>query len=733
MENLFSEDPQFRRVQYKKLSDNVKEWQEEIGALVSEKLPKDLGLDVTMVFQNVDEEKGYAVGSAVAKDRNSGKSIGVPVIVKSWHLAPIDLFFSEGKVYPLTDKNVAKSFFQNSIGAGIATRKPPPNMADDSFADNQTPPLGGKYSYSSPLSMIKLLEGTLGGEDLELMKEAVAKQPSLLGAFHKHGTFDVICKFAAENPKQDMQDTINKKRAQSLFTVKKDGPDAYRLYSSSDEVYDPCMIATDRQGLKNWIELKRAELWDFEKDPLHSIDTYGHFTIEPPKSPYGVECDGPTGSGVDGSGSYGASLGKHRNPWVFDPLQDDLSVNTIDKFGRYGVRDADGVLAKGWVIPNVVSFDGKPVSTKLFLGKALASIQGRICGIALQDSDDDVALQPDRPDTGKIGTLLYREGDRVLATVPFQVTSVTVYKKMRSLGVVDYKGNIANLIISPNIEGMIRVADTQKSALGPLLGSGANYIVSAKMSFVRMPRLCSVSDSPDEFNKLTVGHLDDNPVKVASANGRFIFRGGEIPRYAAGPARTGGYGPFRKIAFDFNSLAKHEAQFLLRTWGLNHEKTAEVMNGASKHITLEVHHLNFKPMPHEVKLASIDPARQRIISSMKTPVDELLKIAANLEDAQTVDSVLGLGFLNEENISRFASVRPMLWEVCHMLGKLLLGSRMGMNDIPEEATRSALTHLQRVIDGLDRLRLLDEQTKTSSANLAHLASRQPRVARVAGL
>jgi hypothetical protein len=724
MENLFSEDPQFRRVQYKKLSDNVREWQEEIGALVSEKLPKDLGLDVTMVFQNVDEEKGYAVGSAVAKDRNSGKSIGVPVIVKSWHLAPVDLFFSEGKVYPLTDKNVAKSFFQNSIGAGIATRKPPPNMADDSFAENQTAPLGGKYSYSSPISMIKLLEGTLGGDDLALMKEAVAKQPALLGAFHRHGTFDVLRKFAAENPKQDMQDTINKKRAQSLFTVKKDGPDAYRLYSSSDEVYDPVMIATDRQGLKNWIELKRAELWDFEKDPLHSIDTYGHFTIEPPKSPYGAECDGPSGD---------ASLGKHKNPWVFDPLQDDLSVNTIDSFGRYGVRDADGVLAKGWVIPNVVSFDGKPVSTKLFLGKALASIQGRICGIALRDSDDDVALKPDRPDTGKIGTLLYREGDRVLATTPFQVTSVTVYKNMRSLGVVDYKGNIANLIVSPNIEGLVRVSDSQKSSLGPLLGSGANYIVSAKMSFVRMPRLCPVSDSPDEFNKLTVGHLDGNPVKVASANNRFIFRGGEISKYAAA-APSGSYGPFKKVAFDFNSLAKHEAQFLLRSWGLDQEKTAEVLTGASRHIQLEVHHLNFKPMPHEVKLASIDPARKRIIASMKTPVDELLKIAANLEDAQTVDSVLGLGFLNEENISRFASVRPMLWEVCHMLGKLLLGSRMGMSDIPEEATRAALTHLQRVIDGLDRLRLLDEQTKTSSANPPnHMASRQPKVARVAGL
>ena len=134
MENLFSEDPQFRRVQYKKLSDNVREWQQEISALIAEKLPKDLGLDVAVVFQDVDDEKGYAVGTAIAKDGSSSKSIGIPIVVKAWHLAPIDLFFSESKLYPLTDDNVAKVFYQSSLGAGVASKKPPPNMADDVFA-----------------------------------------------------------------------------------------------------------------------------------------------------------------------------------------------------------------------------------------------------------------------------------------------------------------------------------------------------------------------------------------------------------------------------------------------------------------------------------------------------------------------------------------------------------------------------------------------------------------------
>jgi hypothetical protein len=101
---------------------------------------------------------------------------------------------------------------------------------------------------------------------------------------------------------------------------------------------------------------------------------------------------------------------------------------------------------------------------------------------------------------------------------------------------------------------------------------------------------------------------------------------------------------------------------------------------------------------------------------MRVPVDELVKVAAALDDAQSVDAVLSLGFVNDENIARFAAAKPMLWEVSHMLSKLLLASRLGMEDIPEEHARAALRHLQKVIKGLGRLKMLeDHQEKTSAA------------------
>lgn len=703
MQNLFSEDPMFRRVQYKKLSDNVREWQQEISALVAERLPKDLGLSTVVTFQKVDDEKGYAVGSAVATENSSGMSIGIPIIVKAWQLAPLDLFFKDGKVYPLNNDNLAKIFYQSSLGAGLATQKPPPNMADDSFAESRTPPLGGKYSYSAPLSMINLIGGTLGAQDISLMKRAVEETPSILAGYHRNGTMATLRKYAEDKPKPTEQDEANKERTLSTFTIKKDGPTKYRLFCAPDEVYDPVMVSTDRQGLKHFLDMRRAELWDYESDPFIQMDRYGHYTLTAPETVYGKEVDGPSGS---------ASLGVHRNPWVFDPLQDDRIVRTVEKFGRYGVKDADGVMAKGWVVPNVVDFDGNAKPMKLFLGKALASMQGRIAGIPLND-DADVTLKADRPDAGKIGVLVHRDGKRILSTVPFQVTGVTVFKGLRSLSVNDYQGKQANLILSPNVNGIVKVTDNQRAELGPLMGPGSNYLISATMFFVRMPRLCSVSEGPDDFKRKAAEHLDANPIKVAFANGRYIFRGGAISKYAS-MKKTAAASFGERVAFDFNSLPEYEADFLLRSWGLGAEKTAEVLKAAKSHIQLEVHHLNFPGTQHQVKTAA-DPIRKKIIGEMRAPIDELLKIAANIDDAQSVDSVLSLGFVNEENVARFAAAKPMLWEVSHMLAKLLLASRLGMEDIPEEYVRSALSYLQKIIKGLGRLKMLEShQEKTSS-------------------
>lgn len=720
MTDLFSEDPQFRRSQYTKLSDNVQAWPEEVAALVQEHLPPNLGLDVSVVFQKTDEQKGYAIGTAIVRHANAPKQIGIPIIVKAWHAAPFDLFFEGDRVRPLTLDAIAREFFSANVGVGLAPVKPPPLMYDDQGFENRFPPIGGKYA-----SVAAAIWPTRANADVAALRAAVNAAPALLGKFAQHRTTDRL-KAWASKPEDD-GDELQAERAARVLTIKKDGPDEYRIYANDDQVYEPMLIHGDRRLVR---DLAALRLGDADDLLMQNLDRNGEVTLTRPEESYGKPLDGATGDGVDGSGSYGAALGPRRNPFVFNPLQDDRTVVQAERLGRYGVTDRSGVLAKGWVLPKVVTFEGKATGLKIFAGRALAAVQHRIAGIGLDD-EPMVTLPGGELEAGKMGTLVSPQAG--LATVPFRILGVTVYHGERSLAIVDYAGARMNLIPSARVDGIVPLGDSK--ALGPLLGPGRNYLISDRLVFVPFGKLTAVSEDADSFRKVAADlALDVAPLKVSVANGRYVFRSSALGKYAA-TGLVGGVGAVvkkgrnlasqvalksadatrkvkamvQKAAFDVGALERHEAAFLLASWGLGHDKAAHVLDAARSHVVLEVHHLRYPGLPLHKSASS--PQVRALVARMRAPMADLVKVAAMLEDADTVDSVLSLGFVSEENLERFASVKPMLEELSGTLAKLLLGARLGIEDIPEEAARSAIANLQRVIDGLVQLDMQVRQNR----------------------
>jgi hypothetical protein len=357
---------------------------------------------------------------AWCRDGN-GKSVGIPIIVKAWHVAPLDMFFQAGKTLPLNEENLARAFYQSSIGVGVAPQKAPPNLADDATADTRVPPLGGKYSYSAPLSMVALVDGTLGAEDLEHFRKVAADSPELFGQFHKRKNFGLLCKWAAAKAAPTDQAGDNRQGPCARHDDRQEGRPR-RIPHLVDKRPDVrARPDHDRPaGHQGHPGDPQAEFSDAEADPMGLVDKNGEYTITAPKGPYGEPVEGASGNGVDGSGGYGAELGPRRNPLVVDPRQDSRDILKAEKYGRYGVRDKDGVLARGWLLPHVVDFDGGVVSgMKLFVGRAISAMQNRIAGVPLND-EVKITLTPESPDTGKTGTMVYREGDRAIATVPFQ-------------------------------------------------------------------------------------------------------------------------------------------------------------------------------------------------------------------------------------------------------------------------------------------------------------------------
>ena len=84
---------------------------------------------------------------------------------------------------------------------------------------------------------------------------------------------------------------------------------------------------------------------------------------------------------------------------------------------------------------------------------------------------------------------------------------------------------------------------------------------------------------------------------------------------------------------------------------------------------------------------------------------DLVKEASALSGADTVDSVLSLNFITPENVQGYVDALPDLEGAVSRLAELLMGVRLGLSDVPENAVVSALRGTERAIHGLKKLQI----------------------------
>ena len=102
----------------------------------------------------------------------------------------------------------------------------------------------------------------------------------------------------------------------------------------------------------------------------------------------------------------------------------------------------------------------------------------------------------------------------------------------------------------------------------------------------------------------------------------------------------------------------------------------------------------------EMKLASNKDALQSYMGSLK---QDLIKEAVIFDDEDTVDNVLGLNFVNPDNIKVFVEYLPQLQETQQKLIKLLVSARLGLKELDENALRNSIEGLEKTINGLKLL------------------------------
>lgn len=191
-------------------------------------------------------------------------------------------------------------------------------------------------------------------------------------------------------------------------------------------------------------------------------------------------------------------------------------------------------------------------------------------------------------------------------------------------------------------------------------------------------------------------HTDTVEIRLAASSSRFNLIGEPVKDIS--PYHT-------------TNLDEVEASFLLSLLGLPPRQAKDALDRArenGRYIVYGCRHIKRL----EPKLTQI---REKL-AEIKQQIDEmkvsLLKEAAVIKDPESVDTLLSLNFINDENIKDFIDAIPKMEDVLSRLADLLIAVRIGLNDqVPEEAVRKAMTGLDTVIDRLQRLKYVTMSLK----------------------
>lgn len=98
-------------------------------------------------------------------------------------------------------------------------------------------------------------------------------------------------------------------------------------------------------------------------------------------------------------------------------------------------------------------------------------------------------------------------------------------------------------------------------------------------------------------------------------------------------------------------------------------------------------------------------SKEELRAAVAAVQTNLSKEAAIVAAPDTIDAVLSLGFVNEQNIAMFLEHLPTLEKAVSSLAEMLLGVRLGIQDIPEPSLSTALTGVEKAIQGLKKLNI----------------------------
>lgn len=675
--NLFADAPEMQDVSMTQLGEDVQAWPEELVQKFKERIPDAQSMSIISKFVKMDEETGTATGSLEIS--NATTKATVPLIIKEFSLYPMDVFIANNKILPLTPDFFAQIF--NQQADPFKRLEEYPNYGgmgrfDDGNLWNAVyPPSLGRYAYASAgYPILDTISETINPKE---MWDFLKANPAIAANFQKHGQTEIVEKIANLQPVnmneygQGKQNLLNR----NIAMLRKDGPNKYTILANSDEVFSPIVKQVPKGQIPQTCSDMRLTVSDHVQDDINDVDQNGEkFLSLPVRSTI-----------ADNGGPY-IEEGENRR------------IEQATECDHYVVRKPNGVEVEGVVIPDVTDFNNVPTDQKLFLGKTYSSMQANIAGVRVQNSS--FVPKTSEPKPGQTGTFVCMcNKSKMQATIPVTIESVHI----------SYVGNTD--IVATDLTGMpIRIDYTESdfkkivppsapSSTTPSCGEDNSYRVSSKhYKWVPMEGFGELTAHALDFAVKTAGMKKTaNPAKIISTGyGLYSVKGLDKYAYAA--------------EMNPQLMTQNNVGFLLVSLGFPQEKLASVYKTASKYGQATIHGLN-SPILESEKVASRNNSMQKVASFAAKLKSNLIKEASFMEDSQSVDALLSLNFINPDNISKFVGKLPSLKGAISSLASLLIASRLGVKEVPEQAVSTAMMRLVEVVNGLETLRATQQQSQ----------------------
>ena len=624
----------------KRLSDLVENWQREVSHEIYRQLPFLSDYEVDVHLDRMDEQQGYAFGSADVRSKTlrsvpeggpspvSGlRTARIPVIIKAREMFPLDVFLVDSKAFPLTEDRFRAHMHRSETFDALSDPGRDPSLIPQLY-----PPYRSRYGFGGAYEvkqgeLVSTIKGTVPDDIRAEVRNELEKSASLVELLKVNGGLRSLAPLLVEKiaSVDDRNESVRSRIKPTVIQISKTAGGDYRLKMANPGAFDPQEEMVDPATAESLAG----------KDLITRTDKDGSVTIT-------------------------------ADPAVRQTIRTD-KFEVIDDFGEWKVETLDGRQLMGWVFPTSLDFDMTSTPLAVFTNGSEHGVQDYIAGSRVGQGTNFPVSKP----SGH-GVFVHSEGGRALCTVPVTVRNTTTGTDGRTW--YDCTDVMDNRVLISYADGLRKMTK-----------SGDGYLLPKTFRFMPLGGAkVDLNPDPSGIKQAQLSVFSPHRVEIRSDGNQWSLSGG------CGLSKT---------ASSF--LTKADAEFLLVSAGLSPSFASEKLAEAAKEAhPVVVHGSNeIKLFEEHVKEAAESVASL----NMPDLRQDTLKIAALINDPSAVDTLLALNFVNEENVASFLNALPVLEDTQQKLSEMLMASRLGLQEIPLVAVEQAIRATEKVIVGLKSL------------------------------